>query len=255
LKRKFNNQNNKGSFRGRGKKHRNDDLREGKVEHHGRFAFLVSLNQSFPDVFLRGPSLSLAMDGDIVVARAYQEFDGRYSGEIVEVLKHAKTSMVGVLKQFPHGWVIFTESGTTQSVHVDSFANNIVPKDGLLAVLEVSRWPTQTSGATGIVTELIGDPNNLDVRITKLLRARAINDTFPKNVLDQSKLFPSKLTPQLWAGREELFKIKIFTIDGADARDFDDAVSLQHLDGGLFRLGVHIADVGNYVKHGSAIDK
>ncbi|MCK9582609.1 MAG: VacB/RNase II family 3'-5' exoribonuclease [Endomicrobiales bacterium] len=255
MKRKFNKNHGQDNFRGCGKKQRHDDLREGKVEHHGRFAFLVSQDQSYSDVFLRGPSLNLAMDGDIVVARTYKEFDGRFSGEIIEVLKHAKTTMVGVLKEFPHGWVIFPESGNSQMVQVNSFAPNIIPKNGILAVVEVSKWPTQTSGAAGVVTELLGDPNNLDVRITKLLRARAINEFFPKNVLEQSKLFPDKLTPELWAGREELFNIKIFTIDGADARDFDDAVSLEQLDGGLVRLGVHIADVAHYVKPGSAIDK
>ena len=230
------------------------DLAEGVIQHHGRFAFLLSEKEGGSDVFLRGRGLDLAMDGDRVQARVHQENDGRFSGEIVSVLKHAHTSIVGILKQFPHGWAVFPEKGSALAAQVTGFANKITPLAGSLAVMEITRWPTETTGSAGIVVELLGDPDDLRVRISSMLRSRGIIEHFPKEVLAQSDAFGAEIDRAQWQGREELFHLPIITIDGADAKDFDDAVSIEALNSGT-RLGVHIADVGHYVKTGSALDK
>ncbi|MCX5782558.1 MAG: VacB/RNase II family 3'-5' exoribonuclease [Elusimicrobia bacterium] len=253
---------NKSFMRQHWKKHqehrgarRHGAIIEGVIQHHGRFAFLLANEPGGSDVFLRGPGINLAMDGDRVSARVRPERDGRFSGEILEVLKHARTSIVGVLKKIPHGWVLFPEKGNAPAAQVLGFLHKIVPQEGSFAVLEVSRWPTEKQGAAGMVTELLGAPGDLRARITMFLRSRGIAETFPKEVLAQSGSLPEKLEPKLWHGREELFNLTIVTIDGADAKDFDDAVSIESLDGGIVRLGVHIADVAHYVKPGSALDK
>ena len=240
---------------GRNRSGKHGAIVEGVIEHHGRFAFLLANEPGGSDVFLRGPGLNLAMDGDLVSARVRRERDGRISGEILEVLKHAHTSIAGILKKLPHGWVLFPEKGDAPAAQVAGFLHKIVPKEGSFAVLEVSRWPTETQGAAGMVTELIGEPDDIRARITMLLRVRGITGTFPKEVLAQSDALPEKLEPKHWHGREELFNLPIVTIDGADAKDFDDAVSIEHQENGVVRLGVHIADVANYVKPGSALDR
>jgi ribonuclease R len=237
---------------GAGKK---DDIREGVIQHHGRFAFLLNEEKGGSDVFLRGRGLDLAMDGDRVQARVRKEYDGRMSGEIIKVVKRARTSIVGILKKFPHGWALFPEKGNAPAAQVLSFAHKITPIAGAFAVLEVTRWPTEREGAAGNVTEVLGEPGDIKARITSLLRERGIAEYFPKAVLAQSEEFPKALEPSNWHGREELFNLTIVTIDGADAKDFDDAVSIEPLSGGIMRLGVHIADVSHYVKSGTPLDK
>ncbi len=207
------------------------------------------------DVFLRGKGLDLAMDGDRVQARVRREPAGRFCGEIVNVVKRARTSIVGILKQFPRGWAVLPEKGEAPPAQVINFAPGVVPVAGSFAVLQVTRWPTPVMGAAGTVIEVLGGPDDVRARITSLLRARGINDNFPKEALEQSDAFGDTLDPSQWAGREELFHLPIVTIDGADAKDFDDAVSIEPQPGGLVRLGVHIADVGHYVKAGSPLDK
>ncbi|HBU70207.1 MAG TPA: ribonuclease R [Elusimicrobia bacterium] len=228
---------------------------EGVIQHHGRFAFLLANEAGGSDVFLRGPGLNLAMDGDRVSARVRPEPGGRFTGEILEVLEHANKSMVGVLRRLPRGWLLFPEKGYAPAALVEGFNGKVAPLEGALAVLEVTRWPTEKESAAGIITEVLGATDDTRARITSLLRARGITEIFPKEALAESKAMPLKLEPIHWRGREELFHLPVVTIDGADAKDFDDAVSLEPLGGGLARLGVHIADVANYVKKGSTLDK
>ncbi len=232
-----------------------DSLVEGVIKHHGRFGFLLAEKPGAPDVFLKGRGLDLAMDGDRVQAKVQTEPSGKLVGEVVRVLKRSSDSIVGILKKFPRGWGLFPEKEGAPSALVTDFCPGIKPTAGDIAVLKVTSWPTETSGAAGTITEILGGPDDVGARITALLRARGIGECFPQEVLAQSSSFPERLEPSQWYGREELFDLPIMTIDGADAKDFDDAVSLVALGGGLVRLGVHIADVAHYVKPGSALDK
>jgi ribonuclease R len=225
------------------------------IQHHGRFAFLLAETEGGSDAFLRGRGLDLAMDGDRVQARVRREPGGRFSGEIIKVVKRARTSIVGILKPVPRGWTVCPEKGSAPPAQVTGFAPKITPKEGFFAVLEITRWPTTGVGASGRVIEVLGGPDDTRARITSLLRARGIVESFPREALEQSSALPARLQPADWKGREELFHLPIVTIDGADAKDFDDAVSIEALAGGLIRLGVHIAAVSHYVKTGTPLDK
>ncbi len=197
----------------------------------------------------------MAMDGDRVKARVRRETSGRFCGEIISVVKRAHSSIIGILKHIGGKWTVCPEKGDAPPAQVLGFAADVTPKEGAFGVLEVTRWPTSLACAAGTVTEVLAEEEGFHVRITALLRTLGIKENFPKEVIAQSEAFPLQLEPAQWKGREELFHLAIVTIDGADAKDFDDAVSLEHLDGGMVRLGVHIADVGHYVKQGSSLDK
>ncbi len=228
---------------------------EGTIQHHGAFAFLISEKEGVPDAFLRGRGLDLAMDGDRVLARVRPEKGGRPAGEILKVLQRARSSMVGVLRRTGGSWTLLPEKGSAPPAEVTGFARGAAPAEGALAVLEVKRWPAPGVRAAGTVAEILGDPADVRARIDAILRARGINEEFPPEVLSQAASFGARLQPAAWKGREQLFALPVCTIDGADARDFDDAVSLEPLPGGLLRLGVHIADVANYVRPGTALDR
>ena len=145
---------------------------EGVIQHKGTFAFLLSEKPGVEDVFIRGRGLDLAMDGDRVRARVRPEKTGRLAGEIIEVVKRARTSMVGILKRVNGGWVLFPEKGSAPPASVSGFAPKIVPIEGAFAVLEVTRWPSPGTGAAGLVNEILGDPGDMRARIDSILRAR-----------------------------------------------------------------------------------
>jgi ribonuclease R len=230
---------------------------EGVVEQHGNFAFLLSETPGTQDAFLRGPSLSLAMNGDRVKARVRRENGGRFSGEILSVVTRAHETITGTLHCTGNKWVLVADInsklGNAQAI---AFACEEEPREGAFAVMKVTRWPTAATGPAGTITEIVpGDPKEFTVRITALLRSLDINEKFPPDAAAQAKTFPHDPAPQDWEGREELFNLPVFTIDGADAKDFDDAVSLETLPGGGVRLGVHIAAVSHYVQPGSPLDR
>jgi ribonuclease R len=231
-------------------------LVDGKIQHKGRFAFVVSELPGSPDVFVKGPTLRLARDGDRVRVKVFEERGGRRSGEIVSVLERGKSVEVGLLLRAGKFWALLPEGAEeSEAVHVLGFAKGVEPRQGVLASLRIERRPTLERVAGGTVTAILGSPNDPKVRRAVVLASRDIPTEFPEDALEAAAALPQDPAPSDWEGRPELFDLPVFTIDGADAKDFDDAVSLEELDGGRWRLGVHIADVAHYVKPGQALDK
>ncbi len=235
---------------------RPEKLVEGKIQHRGHFAFLISEQEGEPDVYISGSSLRLAMDGDRVVARILPDRRGKRSGEIVRVLERARSVIVGELRRAGKFWALVPEgSPEANAVQVLSAAKGVTLSERTLASLRVERWPTEQKNAAGVVEAILGDPRDPRVRVAAVVASKDIPTEFPEDALAQAAALPKDPAPADWAGRPELFDLPVFTIDGADAKDFDDAVSLEEMPHGKFRLGVHIADVAYYVTKDSPLDK
>lgn len=233
-----------------------DKLVEGKIQHRGRFAFLISEREGEPDVYLKGSTLRLAMDGDRVEARVWFERGGKRAGEIVRVVERARSVAVGELRRAGKFWALIPEGGTEDdALQVLGTAKGVTLSERSLASLRIERWPTEERNAGGTVEKILGDPRDPKARVAAVVASKDIPVEFPQDALDQAASLPEDPAPADWAGRPELFDLPLFTIDGADAKDFDDAVSLEEQPGGRFRLGVHIADVAHYVARGSALDR
>lgn len=231
-------------------------LHEGTIQHHGRFAFLLAEEPGQEDLMLRGPSLGLAMDGDRVLARMVPGDKGRPVGEIVRVVKRARSSVTGVLVKKGAIWLAVPEEADERdAIRVLGFAAGISPRVGEIVVVKITQWPTLREVCGGQVCESLGRPGEAGVRLRAVLRTRDLPEHFPERVLAESRAFPEAVSPEMWAGRLDLRALPLCTIDGADAKDFDDAVSLEVLDSGAMRLGVHIADVSHYVKKGTLLDE
>lgn len=231
-------------------------LVEGKISHRGHFAFLISERAGEPDVYLKGPSLRLAMDGDRVAARVFFDRGGKRAGEIVRVLERARTVVVGELRRAGKFWALVPEGGSeSDAMQVLGAAKGVALSERSLASLRIERWPTAERNAGGTVERILGDPRDPLARRAAVVASKDIPTEFPEDALEQAKALPADPSPGDWAGRPELFNLPLFTIDGADAKDFDDAVSLEELPGGRYKLGVHIADVAHYVTKDSALDK
>lgn len=235
---------------------RSENLIEGKIQHKGHFAFLISEKEGGKDVYLSGKTLKLAMDGDRVAARIVGNRGGKLSGEIVRVITRGRTTMVGVLRRAGKHWALIPEGGDEgDALEVTGPAKGVTLIEGQLAALKIERWPTESRTAGGVVTEMLGSADDPKTRVRATLASKDIPTEFPDDALEEAAALPRDPSPADWAGRNVLFDLPTFTIDGADAKDFDDAVSIEGLPGGKWRLGVHIADVSHYVKRDSPLDK
>lgn len=241
-------------MRGRGKK--GERLVEGRLQHKGRFGFVLAEAPGQPDLYVSGDTLALAMDGDRVRARVLGDRGGRRLGEIVEVVTRARSTAVGFLRKAGKWWAVVPEgSDESQAILAREFAPGVTPESGKLAAVKIDRWPSKDQPAAGVVTRLLGDAAEPSVRLEATLAAREIEAEFPSDAMDEADRMPEDPAPEDWKDRRELFDLPVFTIDGADAKDFDDAVSLEPLGGGRHRLGVHIASVSDYIKRGTALDR
>ncbi len=230
-------------------------LIEGKIAHKGHFGFILA-SDGGADVFVKGPSLRLARDGDRVRARVFEERGGRRAGEILSIVSRGRDVEVGILRRAGKFWALVPEGADeSAALHVTGFAKGVDPMEGWLASLRIERWPTLERVAGGTVTALLGRPDDMKARRAAVLASKDIPTEFPAAALAEAETLPLEPEPSSWEGRPELFDLPVFTIDGADAKDFDDAVSLEDLGGGNLRLGVHIADVGHYVRPQSPLDQ
>jgi ribonuclease R len=235
---------------------RGEKLIEGKIQHRGHFAFLIAETEGGKDVYLSGKTLKLAMDGDRVAARIVGNRNGKLSGEIVRVITRGRTTMVGVLRRVGKFWALIPDGGVeADALEVTGPAKGVTLAEGQMAALKIERWPTETRTAGGVIIEMLGSVDDPKTRVKAVVASKDIPTEFPEAVLEQAAGMPLDPSPEDWAGRNVLFDLPIFTIDGADAKDFDDAVSIEDLPGGRWRLGVHIADVSHYVKRDSPLDK
>lgn len=233
-----------------------EKLIEGKIQLRGHFGFLISEVPGGKDVYLSGKTLKLAMDGDRVAARIVGSRGGKLSGEIVRVVTRGKTTMVGTLRRAGKHWALVPEGGVEDdALEVTGPAKGVDLVEGQLAALRIERWPTESRTAGGVVFEVLGSADDPKTRVRAVVASKDIPTEFPDEVLEQAAGLPDDPRPEDWAGRTVLFDLPTFTIDGADAKDFDDAVSVEELPGGKWRLGVHIADVSHYVKRDSPLDK
>ncbi len=231
----------------------------GRVQRNARgFAFLVQPDDE-EDFFISPTNLGAAMHGDIVLAQPQgRAREGmRKECKVVKVLTRARTHVVGTYK------ADFRGSGCVISDDTRLGAVVFIPareaggaKDGMKVVAEITRYPDgKRDDCAGRITEVLGEAGDKGVDITAIVRAMEIRDVFPPQVLEEADRLAQQVLAEQLQGRTDWRGIPTVTIDGDDSKDFDDAVSLQALDNGLLRLGVHIADVSEYVRRGSALDR
>jgi len=219
----------------------------------GRVGFILTEDPRLTDVLVEGPSLRLAMDGDRVRAQVTSSPNApRRIGVITEVVEHARDTLVGVFSMRQEISYLVPEEGTPPVRLTD--LRNLHPKENDLIVARVTLWPTLERPASAVLAEVLGARDTPGVDLKRLTRKYALVDVFPPEAEAEAAAWSEEVPFALYQLRETYFDRRVFTIDGADAKDFDDAVSLERLEGGLWRLGVHIADVSQYVAPSTALD-
>ncbi len=173
-----------------------------------------------------------------------------------------KNQVIGILRQHGTGGVVMPDPTFRDTdfgaVVIDKNHLNGAPFD-MAVVCEILNPDAGKGELRGTIKEVLGDIGNNDVRMLTVLRQFGLSQTFPEKVLKEvepvaSSLSEEEVSKSIAAGRKDLRNLLTITIDGEDAKDLDDAISLEELSNGNFRLYVHIADVSNYVKEGTALD-
>ena len=210
------------------------------------------------DIFIPKDRTSDAAKGDRVKIRLLRNKSGdhRKRGEVVEVLKRRVNQFVGVyFERGREGFVQVDGRAFPSPILVgDAGAKNVQPDDKV--VIEMVRYPSPDEDGEAVVTEVLGPRGEPEIDTLTVIREFELPGDFPEAVLDDARNQAEQFDEDvIEAPRRDLRDLTIITIDPADARDFDDAISLEVLDNGHLRLGVHIADVSHFVKPNSPLDQ
>jgi ribonuclease R len=210
------------------------------------------------DIHIAASASLDAASGDTVRVRLSKSRDVRrpgLSGEIVEVVKRRTTRFVGsYFEKAAAGWVQIDGTGFARPVPVgDPGAKGLHPGDKV--VVELVKFPTHLRDGEGVVVEVLGKPGDVGVDTATVIHEFGLPGPFPEAALLDARAQAERFDESIPDGRRDLADRVIVTIDPVDARDFDDAISLERVERGHWLLGVHIADVSHFVRDGSPLDQ
>ncbi len=233
------------------------NLVTGKLHGHPNgFGFVIpDHQQSKDDVYVNRRHMNDAMHKDHVVVRVESEREpGRPQGRVIRILQRNTTHIVGTYEAFGRdGWVIPTESKYFHDVFIPE-KNRKRAKNGQVVHVEIETFPTQHKPPIGKVVEVLGTSNDPNTEVQSIFRKHGVRQSFSQEVLDEARYVGAKNPVVSLKERKDFTKLLTFTIDGEQAKDFDDAVSLERIGEG-YRLGVHIADVSHFVQEKSLLDQ
>ena len=219
-------------------------------------AYVIRDDKDGDDIFIAANNTFKALHGDRVrVAMFPKRNNAKPEGEIVEVLERRHTDFVGILN-ISRGYVYVRPDVDWMPVDIFIPRGGLHrAKDGDKVIAHLVDWPDGSGNPFGEITRVLGKPGENDVEMESILAAHEYPIEFPKEVEKEASKIPAKISKDEIKKRRDFRKIFTITIDPADAKDFDDAISLQQLPNGHWEVGVHIADVSHYVRPGSAIDQ
>ncbi|PWH83944.1 ribonuclease R [Algibacter marinivivus] len=209
------------------------------------------------DVFIASNNINKALNGDEVEFYAYKRRRrGKIEGEITNIIKRAKSEYVGVIQMQNNKNFAFVVPDTNK-MYKDIFVpinktNNAEDGDKVLVKLE--DWPEKADSPYGKVLEVLGKPGEHNTEIHAILAEYGLPLEFPHEVEAFANQIDTSITEKEIANRRDMRKDLTFTIDPKDAKDFDDALSFEVLDIGLYEIGIHIADVSHYLQEGTVLD-
>jgi ribonuclease R len=236
------------------------DLVVGRLEAHpSGYGFVTPerhLDDVKGDVFVAAPNLDVALHGDRVVVRIERHrADGRAEGRVVQILERRNQTLVGrfVVDESGLAFVQPFDRRVLVDVHIPRGEHGGA-ETGEIVTVEVTKWATPARGPIGRIIEVLGDIDEPGVDTEIILRKHAIPDTHSEEAVDEARRLGQAVRERDIKGRTDFRDRIVVTIDGEDARDFDDAISIERLANGHVWLGVHIADVAHYVREGSVLD-
>ena len=233
------------------------NLVRGRVSGHAKgFAFVIPDEPGLDDIFIPPGELNTALHGDTVLVRVSSESSGaRREGSVIRILERGTTTIVGTYVESANfGFVIPDEKKFNGDIFIPKNANKGAV-EGHKVVVKITVYPEGRLSAEGEVIEILGHKNDPGVDILSIIHSHGLPLEFPEEVMKQAESTPEVISEEEIKNRRDLRDQVIVTIDGADAKDLDDAVTVSKLENGNYKLGVHIADVSYYVTEDCPIDR
>ena len=227
---------------------------EGQIDITQRGAGFVSCDGHEKDFYISPHNINKALNGDLVKIKVIKQGQSRDEAVVVEVLKRDKVQFVGALRILDKYAVLIPDNprlGLDIEIPKNKIAN---AKNGDKVLVKITTWPQGREIPFGEVTAVLGTSGSNDAEMLGILYNQGIDPVFPDAVMEEAEYVKIELDTEEIERRRDLREVLTFTIDPLDARDFDDALSIQRLSNGHLEIGVHIADVSHYVEEGSAMD-
>lgn len=233
------------------------NLVSGTFQGHPKgFGFLI-LDEDERDIFIPASGVNGAMHKDRVMCRITKQptSERRAEAEIIEILQRGPESLVGTYQENENfGFVVPDDQKYSRDVFIPKKLSKGAVT-GHKVLVQITDWAQERRNPEGKVLSVLGHINDPGVDILSIIYQYDLPREFPQEVMAEVEDIVPEVTEQDKKGRTDLRDIPMVTIDGEDAKDLDDAISLEKLDNGMYRLGVHIADVTHYVKEDQPLDK
>ncbi|MCF6460951.1 ribonuclease R [Clostridium sp. Cult3] len=230
----------------------------GKIEGNEKgFGFLIPDDKTKEDIFIPAEDMNGALHGDRVILRIISRGapGKKEEGEVIRILERTNDTIVGTFESSKNfGFVIPDDTRLAYDIFVSKSDINGA-KTNQKVVVEITRWPEKRRNPEGKIVEILGYVGEKGTDILSIIKQFKLPEEFPQKVQTQANSIEQTVPQEEIEKRVDLRELNTFTIDGADAKDLDDAVSIEKLSNGNYKLGVHIADVSHYVKERTALDK
>lgn len=217
----------------------------------------VKIENEEDEIYIAKTNSSNALNGDEVLIEIIEEKNKvkKAEGKIVRILKHEKDTVVGIFQNNKNfGFVVPDDKNLGTDIFI-SKKNFGKAKNNHKVLVQITKYPEKGKKAEGKIIEVLGNVNETGVDMLSLIKEHKLPSIFPKQVVEEAKKCGNRIDEQDIKNRIDLRNEVIFTIDGAEAKDLDDAIGIKKLENGNYKLSVHIADVSYYVKPNSLLDQ
>ena len=217
----------------------------------------VKIEEQEDEIYISKENSKNALNGDTVAIKiiAEKEGDKKQEGKIVKIVRHEKDTVVGTFQKSRNfAFVVPDDKNFGTDIFI-SKANWGKARDKKKVLVQILKYPEKGKNAEGKVIEVLGGINEAGVDMLSLIKQYELPYKFPDEVVAEAKAYGDKIDPSDLPRRRDLRNDIIFTIDGEDAKDLDDAIHVEKLENGNYKLDVHIADVSHYVREKTELDK
>ena len=225
------------------------------IGHAKGFGFVAPDAEGMDDIFIPPHEVNGAMNGDIVLVRVSGDSSGdRREGTITRIAERKTTKIVGTYQDNKgFGFVVPDDKKLPMDLFIPK-GSSLDAVEGHKVIAEITEWPDDSKSATGMITQILGHRNDPGVDILSIIYKHGIAIEFPEDVLNQANKISDTVTEEDLFKRRDLREDMAITIDGADAKDLDDAIAVVKNEDGTYTLSVHISDVSYYVTENSPMD-
>ncbi|MGM9934745.1 ribonuclease R [uncultured Clostridium sp.] len=235
-----------------------ENLIVGTLQAHAKgFGFLIPEDEGEKDVFIPSNCMNGAINGDKIAVKVTREDTNtrKREGEIVKIVERNTTTVVGIYEDSKNfGFVVSEDTRISRDIYIPKKDRNGA-QDGDVVTVKITKWPEGNRKPEGVVTEVLGRKGDRGIDILIIIKKLGLPEDFSAKVLKYAEGISEEIDESEYKGRRDLRDVRMVTIDGEDAKDLDDAVSIERLPNGNYKLGVHIADVSHYVRENNPLDK